>query len=426
MNIQASVNQWQIGQEEQKLYDHFLNKVKVCSPEDVIESFRSLFVKGKAGDNPSVYTALVKIVNHREAEDNFQFVINRCCHVLINRWQLELATQPKIPELVEVFDDLVPILVGGSNTMLRLRQLMIGFTKTDYFVQLKRLQRVIGESRESRKTIVYVGNLINRYPYLYEHSLVNDDSGIEQQETVRQIKAQLEKRFEIDLTQYVTYQVRMAQVQRNPKLHDKAAQILQPIENPTLLTNKELGVALKHFIGTVEGGYTYRELSQSFVSHISSARTYKDYKNDLYDYIIKSVDPKYGKHRFNKGLYEKIQSISPEFDFKKPDELLILRTSANLFNYLVVDSPSSPNHLLFLDMISNMGTTNTIGMLLKLVLVCGKVKPYLEKRFSILFNHYESFARDRVPWLVKSLENLHVAFCTNYGKADFSLLKQIF
>jgi hypothetical protein len=426
VKIKSSIHKWQIGQEEQKLYDHFLNKVKVCSPEDVIESFRSLFVKGKAVDNPAVYTALAKIVNHREAENNFQFIINRCCHILINRWQLELATQTKIPELIEVFDELGPILVGGSNTMLRLRQLMIGFTKTDYFVQLKRLQRVIGENQENKKTIVYVGNLINRYPYLYEHSLVSDDSGSEQQQTVRQIKTQLEKRFEIDLTQYVTYQVRMAQIQRNPNLYDKAKQIIQKIENPTLLTNKELALALKHFVGKVEDGFTHRELSQSFVSHISSTRIYKDYKDDLYDYIIKSVDPKYGKHRFNKGLYEKIQSIYPEFNFKKPDELLILRTSTHLFNYLVVDSPSNPNHLLFLDMISNMGTTRTVGLLLKLALVCSQVKPYLEKRFSILFNHYESFARDRVPWLIKSLENLHVAFCTNYGRADFSLLKQIF
>jgi hypothetical protein len=425
VNIQASINQWQIGQEEQKLYDHFLNSVKGCSPDEAIENFRILFIKGKAGENPEVYNSLANIVNNKAIENRFQFIINRCCHILINRWQMEPSTQVRIAELIAVFDELVPIFTGVSNTTLRLRQLMIAFTTTDYFVQLKRLQRIIGENQDGKKTIVSVGNLINRYPYLYDYALVSNDGSKEQQQTVKKIKAQLEKQFEVNLSQYVTYQVRMAQTNQYGKSNDRAVSpIIHPVENPTLLTEREVGVALKHFVGTVEGGYTYRDLSQRFVSHLSDARTYREYKNDLYDYIINSVDPKYGKHRFNEALYEKIQSISPEFDLKKPDELLIIRTSSHLFNYLVVDSPHSPNHLLFLDMISNMGTTKTIGLLLKIVLVCGKVKPYLERKFSILFNHYESFAKDRVPWLVKSLENLHIAFCVNYGKADFSLVKQ--
>ena len=67
----------------------------------------------------------------------------------------------------------------------------------------------------------------------------------------------------------------------------------------------------------------------------------------------------------------------------------------------------------------------TIGLLLKLVLLCGKVKPYLEQRFSILFSHYEALAEDRVPWLVKSLENLQVAFSIHFGEADFSLIQII-
>jgi hypothetical protein len=77
------------------------------------------------------------------------------------------------------------------------------------------------------------------------------------------------------------------------------------------------------------------------------------------------------------------------------------------------------------DLITNMGVTRTVGLLLKVVLLCNKVKPYLEKRFSILFNHYESFAKDGVPWLVKSLESLQVALSVHFGKVDVSCFKQL-
>jgi len=103
----------------------------------------------------------------------------------------------------------------------------------------------------------------------------------------------------------------------------------------------------------------------------------------------------------------------------------MLRTSSQLLNYLVVESSHQPEHYIFIDMISNMGVTQTVGMLLKVVLMCKKVKPYLEKRFSILFNHYESFTSEGVPWLVKSLENIQLAFSVHFGKADLSCLKQV-
>lgn len=90
-----------------------------------------------------------------------------------------------------------------------------------------------------------------------------------------------------------------------------------------------------------------------------------------------------------------------------------------------MESSQKPDHYIFIDMITNMGVTRTVGLLLKLVLVCPKVKPHLDKRFSILFNHYEGFSRDQVPWLVKSLESLQVAFSIHFGKADLSCLRQI-
>jgi hypothetical protein len=75
--------------------------------------------------------------------------------------------------------------------------------------------------------------------------------------------------------------------------------------------------------------------------------------------------------------------------------------------------------------VSNIGPTRTTGMLLKIVLLCRKVKPYLEKRLSILFNHYENSNNDSIIWLIKMLENINVALSTNFGALDLSFMSQI-
>ena len=94
-----------------------------------------------------------------------------------------------------------------------------------------------------------------------------------------------------------------------------------------------------------------------------------------------------------------------------------------MLDFLVVESIQKPQHFLFLNLMSNIGPIATISILLKIVLVCYRVKPYLEKRFAILFNHYEKDMRESVAWLVKALENLQVALSTNFGRIDLSFIR---
>jgi hypothetical protein len=269
-----------------------------------------------------------------------------------------------------------------------------------------------------------VGALIQRYPYLYEHCLLSEDSSYEHQQTVRQIQARVQRRFEFDLSQYVTYQVRRVQAMRQPST-EAPERIIQPVNNPTLLSDRELAAALKQFVGKVQGPNTYRDVAQSFLTHTSQTSSYRDFKDDLYEYLTASIDPAYGKRQFNDRLYNHLKNTLTQSDLQKPTEFLIVRTCSQLLNFLVVESPQRPNHFVFVDLITNLGATLTTGLLLKIVLLCRKVKPYLEKRFSILFNHYESSTRDGVPWLITSLENLNVAFSVHFGSADLSCLNQI-
>jgi hypothetical protein len=419
-NLNGSLRQ--LKDEEQILYDYWLDRVRDDSPEELLDDFRRLFIEGRGYKDAHIFTALERLVKAKDAEIRFYHFFNRCCHILVNRWQLQPTFQPAIPELVAMLENLPPARQGQYGTANVLRHLVKNFTLSDHYVKLQRLSRVIS-SKFSDKAAASVGTLINRYPYLYDHCLLGDDSSQEHQQTVRHIKVKTERRFEVNLSRYVTYKVRLAQVSRVPQLTEEAGRIIQPVKNPTLLNDKELNRALKQYVGTIENGYTYKSLSQNFIANTVYSSTYKNFKDELYEYLISSVD--YGKGQFNQKLYDILRNTLPQCDHQKPSEFLMLRTSSQLLNYLVVESGQKPDHYIFLDMIGNMGVTRTMGLLLKLVLMCRKVKPYLEKRFSILFNHYEGFSRDGVPWLVKSLENLQVAFSIHFGKADLSCLRQI-
>ncbi|MBD2014062.1 hypothetical protein H6F96_08765 [Microcoleus sp. FACHB-53] len=411
--------------EEQQLYDHLLYCVQVESCSQLIERFRALFLDGVRYEEPQVWLALEKVAMNKRAEQEFKFVLNRCCHILINRWQLQPQLQRAIPELVALFENPPDPTRVQSRGARRLRHLVQLFTETEQYLTLRRLSTVMSESAEAYNTdSIPVGTLIQRYPYLYEHCLLSEDSSYEHQQTVRQIQSRFQRRFELDLSQYVTYQVRRAQAMRSqPK--DTLEKIIQPVRNPTLLTERELATALKQFVGKVQGSDTYRDVAQSFLTHSSQTTSYKAFKDDLYEYLTLSIDPSYGKRQFNDRLYTHLSDTLPQCNSQKPTEFLLVRTCSQLLNFLVVESPQRPNHFIFVDLITNLGATFTTGLLLKIVLLCRKVKPYLEKRFSILFNHYESSSKDGVPWLVKSLENLNLAFSVHFGSADLSCLNQI-
>lgn len=430
MNI-PSVARLQFNQHnnsEQYLFDHLLNCVKTESPEAMIERFDRLFVQVQGYDDPRVLETLVRVLDNKQLNGKFPLILNRCCHILVNRWQISPQTQGYIVDLVDIFDYIPRSLHRGYVRTFaeKLRQGVREFVDSDYYKQLKRLATVIGEGkkRNQDKKEEIVGNLITRYPYLYDHCLLGADSSKEQQQTVYTVKQELEKKFESNLSRFVTYQVRVAQkIQENDQ---KGSRIITPVENPTLLSNRDLGRSLQHYVGKVENGYSYQDLSRSFITHTDDVRNYQSFKDDLYEYITQSIDGKYGKNHFNKKIYDKLQEMYIDYNYKKPDEFLKMRTYTQLFNYMIVDSALHPNHMIFMDMVSNMGTTKTIGIFLKLVLTCSKVKPYLEKRFSILFNHYESFTKDGAIWLVKSLEKVNVAFSVNFGHLDLSFLRRIY
>ena len=414
---------------EEDLYSHFLQCMKAESSHKIIERFRYLFIKGTGYEDHKIKVILDKIIDSKTAEQEFLFILNRCCHIIINQWQMQPNLKPDIPKLIAEFDNILPPGSAGSRNAIKLRRLVKQFTESEQCIKLKRLSRLIEQEKGHKfEQSEYVGNLIQRYPYLHQHCLVSDDSNYEFKRTIKKMQAKIQHNYELNLSQYVTSRVRMIQAVRECKaLNQKkiSKKIIQPAKNPTLLSDRDLDRAIHHYLGKVELGYSYHDLSQNFLTHASQAQSYKAFKNDLYEYLISSIDASYGKHQFNQKLYQCLKNTLPDFHNQKCDEFLLLRTCSQLFKFLVVNSHKKPEHYLLLDLISNLGETKVIGFFLKIVLLCHKIKPYLEKRFSILFSHYESFDKKGVPWLVKSLEHLQIAFSIHFGSVDLSLVKFI-
>ena len=418
----------QVAAEEQQLYDHLLNLVQAETPSQLVQHFRSLFIDGSGYPSPEITQVVDRVILGKNADQEFRFILNRCCHILINRWQARPQHQAFIPELVGLFAT-PPARTGAeltrSRSVRRLRDLVREFTASEQYVTLRRLAQVIEQNTDPVLPLgsETLGTLIQRYPYLYDHCLMAEGGTYEQQQTIRQLRARAQRQYEVDLSQYVTYQVRRSQLKRY-QASSSSHRGLQPAKNPTLLSDRELCVALKHFVGKSQGARSYRDVAQCFLTHSAQTASFQAFKDDLYQYITTSVTPDYGKQQFNNQLHAHLNGILPESNHQKLNDFLMVRTCSQLLNFLIVESPQNPNHFLFVDLISNLGPALATGLLLKIVLICRKVKPHLEKRFSILFNHYETCQHSAVRWLVQAMEHLNLALSTNFSTLDLSFISQ--
>jgi hypothetical protein len=407
---------------EQIIYEHFIHVVRTETPSKVLERFRTLFIEGVNYSDSRILATIETLAFERTAEQSFPLIVNRCCYIIVNYWQMQPGGHVPVATLVGMLEHLHDVRMTYSRVVRRLRQLLHIYLQSDDYPKLKRLNFVLNGNISTKNTIAErpLGTLINRYPYLYEHSLVSEERTFENVETIKRVQQDLRREQETNLSHYLTYQVRRSRIKA--QLGREAADNLPTVVNPTLLSTKELGMAFGHFAGKAEGNATYQDLSRGFVSHLEMQPIVKTFKGDLFDYIVSGVNPSYGKRSFNDRLYKAIYSISPDRDYQRLDEIGLLRVCTHVLNHLVIESPSNPQHFIFMDMINNLGSVFTTGLLLKVVLICQKVKPLLESRLSILFNHYESSQCKGVPWLVKSLENWNVAGAIHFGKVDASAL----
>jgi hypothetical protein len=407
---------------EQIIYEHFLQVVQTETPDELLARFQSLFIEGASYPDSRIFSTIETLAFEKTAEQNFPLVINRCCYILVNHWQLQPSGNIAIDRLVRMLANLPEIQGKYSKIVRRVRQLLQLYRNGHDYQILGRLNIVLNGQTVDRDQIDQepLGKLITRYPYLYEYALVSEERTVENVVIIKRIQKNLRQQQEANLSQYFTYQVRKSRIKA--QVGRDAAKNLIRIANPTLLPSKELGIALIQFTGKVENGKSYQDLAHGFVSQLQRKPTVKTFKRDLYNYLIAGIDSSYGKRGFNDRLHKTIDNILLDRDSQQLDEISQLRICNHVLNYLVVESTTKAQHFVFMDLINNLGAVATTGLLLKIVLICHKTKPLLENRLSILFNHYESSHCREIPWLVKSLEHWNIAEAIHFEKLDASSL----
>ena len=395
---------------EQHLYCHWLQLSQVETPAQLIARFHTLFVEGNGYPDPSIQATIEELTCSRAATVEFNFVLNRCCYILVNRWLVHPRLQSSIPALIAVFEHSA---LSPTRPIGGLRELAKRFAQSEQFTILKRLAEMVQQETETSSPVKPLADYMRRYPYLYPHCLLAEHSSKDQLQSVRRLQVQVQQQFEVDLSHYMTHQLLRSPTELQP-----------PVKNPTLLSDQDLCFALKQFVCKVDGQYTQRDLAQQFLTYSSQTTSYRVFKEDLFSYLSSAIAPEYGNQQFYDRLYTELQNTLPRNNEQLPNEFLLLRTCSKLLNFLVVESPQKPQHFVLLDLINNVGATFSINLLLKIVLLSHKVKPHLEKRFSILFSHYAAHTKESgAGWLIEALETLNVALATNFGSIN-SFLSQ--
>lgn len=391
--------------DEEALYTYWQDHVKVELPDQLIERFRHLFIEGIDDSNSPVGQTLARIVSSDLAERDFNPILNRSCYILINHWKHHPRYKEAIPKLIALFET-SPTELAYSQTTQSLRELVQRFKKTEQYRGLLKYQtqETNQKSKESCNAESQpLRTFLNRYPFMYEHYILTNDSTDKQRQKVVAMREQQQRQFDINLSQYITHQ----HLPKNPHF----------VKNPTLLSEHKLNIAIEQFRGKVDGSKTYRDSAEWFRAHSRLTPCYRIFKKELYEYLTASIDPKYSNHDFNRKLSNQLQNTLSQHDSQRLGDVLLVKTCKKLLDFLVIENSDQSKHYTFNDLTHNLGITPTIGLLLKIVLLCGKVKPYMEQKFSILFKHYEAFTDNTKPgrWLVECLENLNIAFSIHFG-----------
>jgi hypothetical protein len=416
---------WQSNPQLEKSIGSWLSSSLLDDTTDqTLELFQRLLIEGAGHPESSVAVAVEELALDKDktAEREFLKIIDRSCYQLITHW-LTAGQTSFISQLIDI------ILKTDSNKdqiyaklPRRLNYLWKLYAQGEYFQRLRKLQIIVTRRSTDATASPILAMLLDRYPFLYESNLLGEDVSKEYLEAIQRIKRRAQRDYEFKFSQYLTYQIRKSYLKHNPD----PQKVLVPVANPTMLKSRDFGISLQSFVSRPQDGESYRDSAYAFQLLMQQPMTFVEFKENLYNYLSKDFKASvYAQQSFKTRLKNQLRNILPENHASSLDELSQVRTYTQLLNFLVIDSAERPNHVVLIDLVSNLGSATTVGLLLKIILICPKAQTSLNHRLSILFNHYYYTNRDQIPWLIKFLENWQVASSIHFGKVDSSVLKQI-
>jgi hypothetical protein len=390
-----------VSQAQEVIYGFLLELVKTCSPDQVLEEFRHLFIQHHESSGSDTIPAL-HIILFANDEAEFRNTIKRSCYILVNNWEVA-RRYDAMQSLVDLFADPLLYRPTYSPTLKRLRQWLLRFVESQDFQDLKLFAARYAEERTMNRP----GEWTNRYAtYLLVPQYIDTANPIEQRRAARALSRRLKDKFKFDLAMYTAYS-------QAPSRHRRK------VQNPTALGDSAL--RLIKAIVAKRGEFSYRNLANLFLEQVKGS-SYSYFKRSLPFYLLYTVRANPITEQVQDQLAARLANLYSDYDQQMLDNSLILRTCNRMIDCLMTEDRESPAQLFSL--VLSQGNALTLAViLLKLVLIAPGSKLYLEVRIADLIRYYEQFPKDQCQWVINFLEIFRVTFAIYAENIEYNLIK---
>lgn len=392
--------------EEFDLYQH----VSCLAGQDsdvAIESMLNILWHANDYQDKKVRSALNRLMatpdsGERESStQRYLFLINRCLYTIGNQWSNDPARHGALQRLILSVKE-TPKARAQNPTTRRLRDLVHTYTDSELYHALQRnmhlldVEQDIAPDREPQ----VVGDCFKDYFYIHVAGGVTPD-----------IPSSLREDFSKRSIRHLLRLIEDIEVFRS------SYNTPNPTPNFTRLSDADLTSAIQDYCPRRRNSYYLQ--TREFVEQYPSM-TMREVKAESSRLVLApliSVHPRYSKNKFSRDLREMMDSVQGDNVPNHP--LAITNLFRRLVRFLVCHEPGQLGSQYFGRLIQDVGHQAVTGMLLNTVLAFRNVRFTLETRLARLFERFETFSSESVPWLLQAFEHMNIALALNAREVGY-------
>jgi hypothetical protein len=396
VELDSSKQNLSVAKAQEIICRYFLDKVKQCSPESVLQRFELLFIKPTTNINSTPRQALEQIALLGQ-EKIFISTFKRSIYILVNNWSV--TRQPQyIQELVQRLCESSLPRKNDSVTLRRLHLWRRQFVTSQDYQELK----VFVSRFDNREK----PHWSKRYSSFFLASQALDTRKVaEQREAARTRYLQLKEQFNFELAMYTA---------RTPSA--TAQPSTSP--NPTALGSEVLRFIEKILLRRTR--FSYASCVRIFFGQTQKV-CYRDFKQSLINYLLFALDNPSLAEIIKTQLTAKLEALYEAYDKQLWDRRLLLRTCNRIIEYFTTIDQENPSPL-FISLAIQGKTSTLASLLLKIVLLCPPSVTHLECCLAQLVRHYESLSEVDCLWLIRFLEVLQVTLAIYADNVQYNLV----
>lgn len=392
-------NGYSIEHSQESIYDYFLDIVKTCSADFVLQEFARLFIQSAGSERSDVSQALHELT-FANNEETFRNTLKRTCYILVNNWDTS-RNYRAIQDLIKLFSDPTLQKYTASTALRRVRTWVSKFVQSQDFKEL--------ELFAARHVPDRYSHWKHRYSsFLLATQYTNPQNSLEQRRAARMLSRKLREQFKFKLAMYVAHS-------QTTSLGATSKEDL----NPTALGEEAL--LLIKALAVRRGSYSYTNLARLFLSQTKHL-AYGDFKRSLQNYLTFSVGDVNIATTLSQRLADQFENLYVDMDEEPVTSPLLLKTCKRIIELLTTENHQDPSPL-FVSLVSSSSPLVWALMLLKIILICPQIRPYLEACVARIIQYYEPVPADDCQWVIHFIEVLNIVLAIHADNVEYNLIK---